>query len=43
MFWFRNKNSNFQLHTDTHIRGQPRYLKLAYLEYTAYVEVLIHF
>ena len=22
--------------------GQPRYVKLAYLEYTAYVEVIIH-
>ena len=22
--------------------GQPRYVKLAYLEYTAYVEVVIH-
>ena len=24
------------------ITGQPRYVKLAYLEYTAYVEVIIH-
>ena len=30
--------------TSTHAitTGQPRYVKLAYLEYTAYVEVIIH-
>ena len=26
---------------DKQITGQPRYVKLAYLEYTAYVEVII--
>ena len=24
------------------LRGQPRYVKLAYLEYTGYVEVIVH-
>ena len=32
--WYRNLG-----YSNT---GQPRYVKLAYLEYTAYVEVIIH-
>ena len=45
VFWPCNCNKDCQLFPLVRLgedTGQPRYVNLAYLEYTAYVEVIIH-